>query len=174
MKGYEKYNYTTFSIKEVPLIPVSAVKSIVVKQFQQDINDYSPKGRELNSKVNLMYNIQKAVQQLAKTYIEKRSIQYNDNRVSKFSASKGKCFVTGVDLTIDIHNYHCHHITPIYLGGTDEYENLAVLHKFAHILVHATKEETIEKYMRLLNINEYQLKKLNKLRKACKLQPIKD
>jgi len=174
VKGYERYNYTTFSINEVPLIPVSAVKSIVVKQFQQDINDYSLKGRELNSKVNLMHNVQKAVQQLAKTYIEKRSIQYNDNRVSKFSASKGKCFVTDVDLTRDIHNYHCHHITPIYLGGTDEYENLAVLHKFAHILVHATKEETIEKYMRLLNINEYQLKKLNKLRKACKLQPIKD
>lgn len=174
VKGYENYNYTTFSIRDVPLIPVSAVKSIIVKQFAQEINDYTEEGRALNSKSNLIYNIQKAVQRLAKTYIEKRSIQYNDNRISKFSANKGKCFVTGIDLTKEIHNYHCHHIKPIYLGGTDEYDNLAVLHKLAHILVHATKEETINKYMRLLNINEHQLKKLNKLRKACKLLPIKN
>lgn len=171
-RGYERYNYHTFKIGDVPLIPVPAIKSTIPLSFNQNITDYTPIGRALNAKTNLIYNMQKAVNVLAKSYISGRSIQYNDNRISKFSAARGKCHITGIDLTSDLQYYHCHHKTPIHLGGTDEFDNLVVLHKLAHILVHAQTDETIERYMRILNLNEKQIKKLNKLRKACNLEPI--
>lgn len=172
VRGYERYNYHTFKIGDVPLIPVPAVKSTIPLSFNQNITDYTTVGRELNAKVNLIYNMRKAVNILAKTYIPERTIQYNDNRISKFSASRGKCHVTGIDLSNELENYHCHHIIPLCLGGNDEFDNLVVLHKQVHILVHTRKEETIKKYMQILKINEKQIKKLNKLRSACKLEPI--
>lgn len=171
-KGYERYNYHTFKIGEVILIPVPAIKNDIPRLFNQKITDYSPHGRELNTRNNLVYNMQVATNKLASSFISDRSIQYNDNRISKFSASRGKCFITGFDLTKDLENYHCHHITPTNLGGSDEYGNLVVLHKLAHILVHAKKNETINKYMQILKLDNKQIKKLNKLRKACKLEPI--
>lgn len=36
-------------------------------------------------------------------------------------------------------------------------------------LIHATNDETIRTYMRILQLNDKQLKKINKLRKACNL-----
>lgn len=172
VRGYEKYNYQTFKIGDIALIPVPAVKSTVPLSLNQNITDYTTLGRELNEKTNLVYNLQKAVNAISKTYIPGRSIQYNDNRISKFSAARGKCHITGIDLTTDLQSYHCHHKTPINMGGDDEFDNLVVLHKFAHILVHAQLNETITKYMQILNLTDMQIKKLNKLRKACKLEPI--
>lgn len=170
--GYEKYNYHTFKIGDVALIPVPAVKNTIPLLFNQNITDYTNLGRNLNERNNLAYNMQKAVNILAKTYIPNRSIQYNDNRISKFSASRGKCHVTGAELIFELHNYHCYHKTPVHLGGNDEFDNLVVLHKLVHILVHAQNNETINKYMQILNLNVKQIKKLNVLRKACKLEPI--
>lgn len=172
VKGYERYNYHTFKIREVALIPIGAIKCRIPKQFNQELTDYTNEGRNLAEKHNLPINMLQAVRYLGKSFIQDRSIQYNDNRISKFSAARGKCHITGIDLTLEIWNYHCHHKIPQHLGGTDEYDNLIVLHKYAHTLVHATKKETINKYLKLLNLEVHQIKKLNKLRELCKLEPI--
>ena len=58
----------------------------------------------------------------------------------------------------------CHHKIPKKLGGTDNYSNLIYVKTEVHILIHATKKETIDKYMKLLNLEKVSLKKLNKLR----------
>ncbi|MFD1167692.1 HNH endonuclease signature motif containing protein [Oceanobacillus caeni] len=72
-----------------------------------------------------------------------------------------KCEVTKIDLAID--TLHCHHVIPRELGGTDGYQNLRIVHKDVHKLIHATKPETIEKYSNLIE-DKKALNKLNKLR----------
>ena len=42
--------------------------------------------------------------------------------------------------------------------------NLIIVKPEVHILIHATKEDTIQRYMTLLNLNDEQVKRLNKLR----------
>ena len=58
------------------------------------------------------------------------------------------------------------------MGGTDEFENLVIVHEWIHILIHAKDKRTIERYLRVLKLNDKQLKKLNKLRKKCNLTEI--
>ena len=80
--------------------------------------------------------------------------------------------MTRCDLTLDLSKYHCHHKIPISFNGDDSYKNLVPLHEDVHKLVHATKTETIEKYIKLLQLTKDELSKLNTLRKKCKLELI--
>lgn len=172
VRGYEGYNYHTFKLGNIPLIPIGAIKNRIPYMFNQDITNYTSEGRMIINTRNLPHNLSHAVKYIGRTFIEGRSIQYNDNRISKFSASRGICHISGIDLTLCPWDFHCHHIVPTSIGGTDDYANLVTLHKAAQTLVHATKSETIEKYFNLLKLNDYQLKKLNKLRKSSNLEPI--
>ena len=92
-----------------------------------------------------------------------RSIEYADNRISLYNAQKGKCAVTGEAFTA-AEDIHCHHITPRRLGGTDEYDNLILVTATVHKLIHATKPETIAKY---LSDCEPDMRKLNELRQKA-------
>ena len=56
-----------------------------------------------------------------RTYSKNKSIEYNDNRISKYVAQYGKCYVTGEEIGIE--RVHCHHIVPIKQGGDDKYNN---------------------------------------------------
>ena len=57
-----------------------------------------------------------------RTYSKNKSIEYNDNGISKYVAQYGKCYVTGEEIGIE--RVHCHHIVPIKQGGDDKYNNL--------------------------------------------------
>jgi 5-methylcytosine-specific restriction endonuclease McrA len=92
-----------------------------------------------------------------------RSAEYADNRLSLYCAQYGKCAVTGQVFEIS-EDIHCHHKLPRSKGGNDKYQNLILVHETVHILIHATTESTIEKYLALTNLNKKQLAKLNKLR----------
>lgn len=59
----------------------------------------------------------------------------------------------------------CHHKTPKEKGGTDIYDNLVWLSGKVHKLVHATRQETIEKYLSLLTLDKNSLRRVNSLRK---------
>ena len=91
-----------------------------------------------------------------------RSAAYNDNRISLYCAQFGKCAVTGK--LLEIGDIHCHRKLPRYLGGTDEYKNLIIIHTDVHKLIHATKPETIQAYLDKIKPNKSQLEKINKLR----------
>ena len=54
---------------------------------------------------------------------------------------------------------------PKSLGGSDEYKNLVWLSYEVHKLVHCKVEETIKKYLEVVELDEKGLKKLNSLRK---------
>ena len=101
-----------------------------------------------------------------------KSVEYADNRISLFSAQWGKCAVTGKSFEI-LEDIHCHHKKPKCGGGTDKYANLVLILKPVHRLIHATTEETIQKYLTLLNLNNTQIQKVNKLRELAGNEPIK-
>lgn len=100
-----------------------------------------------------------------------RSVEYADNRISLFSAQWGKCSVTGKEFSI-LDDIHCHHIIPRNKGGTDKFQNLTLVLYQVHKLIHATIPETINFYLRTLNLDAKQLKKLNNLRSKAGYAPI--
>lgn len=97
--------------------------------------------------------------------VPNQSAEYNDNRISLYIAQGGQCGVTKRYLAID--NMEIHHKVPRNQGGTDQYQNLIYLLKDVHKLIHATKEETIQKYLVELQLTEKELGKVNALRKKA-------
>jgi len=91
-----------------------------------------------------------------------RSIEYNDNRISKYIAQKGVCYIIGEALILK--NMEVHHIVPKAKGGNDKYDNLVFITKEAHKLIHATTEDIINKYLQMLELTKQSLDKVNKLR----------
>lgn len=57
-------------------------------------------------------------------------------------------------------------------GGTDKYENLVLVFEPVHKLIHATRADTIQKYMDILHLEKGQVKKLNLLREKAGLFPL--
>ena len=90
------------------------------------------------------------------------SVEYNDNRISKYTAQLGRCAVLGVPLPFQ--EIHCHHIKPISDGGTDKFKNLIIIHKSIHKLIHATAQEIISEITNKFQLNKKQISKINELR----------
>ncbi|MED3575958.1 group II intron reverse transcriptase/maturase [Cytobacillus praedii] len=170
-KSYEKLyslNYRTYKIGRLHLFPLADVKHKSSMNFSQDLSIYSKLGRGKLLKPishDISYQISKM---LANKTDERRSIEYMDNRISRYSMVKGKCEVTGSFLTSDV--VHCHHKIPYSWTQDDSYNNLVIVHELIHKLIHATRAETINKYMRILQLTYKQLAKLNQLRKLCGLE----
>lgn len=146
-----------------PIIPVSFVQHRNPMYLKVKINKYTPEGREL------IHRNQSAVSEIALRWIrshpvvsDRATVEFNDNRISLFIAQSGKCSVTGEEL--NVLDMHCHHKIPYHLSKDDKYSNLIIVKPEVHILIHATKEDTIQRYMTLLNLNDEQVKRLNKLR----------
>lgn len=146
-----------------PIIPVSFVQHRNPMYIKAKINKYTPEGREL------IHRNQSAVSEIALRWIrshpvvsDRATVEFNDNRISLFIAQSGKCSVTGEEL--NVLDMHCHHKIPYHLSKDDKYSNLIIVKPEVHILIHATKGDTIQRYMTLLNLNDEQIKKLNRLR----------
>ncbi|MFS1109578.1 group II intron reverse transcriptase/maturase [Enterococcus faecalis] len=146
-----------------PIIPVSFVQHRNPMYLKVKINKYTLEGREL------IHRNQSAVSEIALRWIrshpvvsDRATVEFNDNRISLFIAQLGKCSVTGEEL--NVLDMHCHHKIPYHLSKDDKYSNLIIVKPEVHILIHATKEDTIQRYMTLLNLNDEQVKRLNKLR----------
>ena len=168
---YSESNSRTYIIGGQAIVPIAYIQFSKPILFTQDICDYTENGRNKNRTRLLDSQMKDCIQYLSEHFIPNRSVEYNDNRISLFMAHKGKCYITGKDLTIDIFDYQCHHKTPIYMGGTDDYTNLCPLCQDAHKLVHAKNIEIINKYKHIIK-NKEQLKRLNALRKECGLEKV--
>ncbi|MCM1008365.1 MAG: HNH endonuclease [Ruminococcus flavefaciens] len=139
---------------------------------KRKICKYTAEGREaIHKSLKFDESVMTVLHMLAKEVIPNRSIEYLDNRVSLYAAQYGKCDVTGRILWID--EIHCHHKKPTSQGGTDEYNNLVIVHKEVHMLIHAVKSETIQAYLDKVKPNKSQLEKNkyipNVSRKSCNL-----
>lgn len=165
-KRLHNNNYRTFEVAGNHVYPLADIQTRYPQGFSQDISNYTREGRQ-KLIASLKGNIANEMQKILVSSSKGQSMEYTDNRISRYSMQKGKCAVTGIFLTAE--DVHCHHKLPRSMGGTDEFNNLIIVHEFVHRLIHATNEETIRKYMRLLQLSDNQLKKINKLRKVCNL-----
>jgi group II intron reverse transcriptase/maturase len=129
-----------------PIYPIGYVQFKIPKYKSNKVEVEEVEGIKLKLLRQSLYN---------------RSIEYVDNRISLYSAQKGKCAVTGESFT-STEEIHCHHKIPKSEGGTDEYENLVLVTVTVHKLIHATDDETIQKYLKICKPD---IKKLNVLRK---------
>lgn len=143
------------------LFIIGKVSTVNSRNFSQSINPYN-----FTSKFKWDNEIKK----LMKNTNNYNSVEYMDNRLSKYSMQKGLCAITKLPLTAEL--VHCHHKTPRYLNGDDKFENLIIVHKMIHTLIHATRTETIEKIVGYFQLNAKQIVAINKLRLNCKLEKI--
>lgn len=152
-----------------PIYPIGYVQHKPPWTKKRSTNLYTIEGRkEIHD--NLKLNTSLMVQMMRS--LNNRSTEYNDNRISLFSAQWGKCAITGREFQC-IEDIHCHHILPKQFGGTDKYDNLIIVLPQVHRLIHAIDEETIRKYLELLKLDKVQIAKLNKYRERAKMQAIK-
>ncbi|MGE6600153.1 group II intron reverse transcriptase/maturase [Lysinibacillus fusiformis] len=162
-------NTKIYTVQGTPMLPTTCVHHKNPWNFSQDICNYTENGR---AKV---HREQKAIphdvlQQVRRTFSKSRSIEYNDNRISKYIMQYGKCSVLKEDIAID--SVRCHHIVPIKCGGTDEFHNLVIVDERIHRLIHMTNPTKIHELMKRLSLNAKQLTKLNYLRTQANLEPI--
>lgn len=173
LSGYIKERYG--NSKEIrfingnPIIPIAYVQHKNPMDKKKVINKYTAVGREEIHK-NLQKINMEILHYLMRNPVPNRSIEYNDNRLSLYCASHGKCSITQKILEID--EIHCHHIIPYARSKDDSYGNLLLVSKDVHILLHAVKAEVIAFYMQKLNLSDKQLKKLNYYRNLLNLAEI--
>ncbi|MEK4628448.1 MAG: group II intron reverse transcriptase/maturase [Solibacillus sp.] len=163
-KRYKGYECNLYKIKEMVLVPIHAQRCQININFSQSICNYTTEGR------NKIHHDLRAIDKSILTavmqqFIPQRSIEYNDNRISRFIAQYGKCAVTGVELSFN--DWHCHHKTPYYLSQDDSYSNLIIVHKSVHRLIHLKDLEKIQVLMKVLQLDKKQLMKVNELRGQC-------
>jgi len=149
--------------------PIGYIRNKVPLYKKKIISNYTSEGRsEIHKSLELNMKI---IYQLMAKRESDETIEFTDNRISLYCAQYGKCTITGKHLELD--KLICHHKTPKYLGGGDDYRNLIIVHEDAHKLLHAVEEEVIEKYLNLIGPNKSMLTTINKLRKKAKLETIK-
>ncbi|GAB7386641.1 hypothetical protein BSNK01_04770 [Bacillaceae bacterium] len=137
--------------------------------FSQELTPYTAEGRELIHK-RLQGDVEWELFKLMKSRIPNATVQYMDNRLSRYSMKMGRCEITGMFLFAE--DVHCYHNLPKHLGGTDEFGNLRIVHKDVHKLIHATNPETIESLLDKIKPTGNILKKINQYRKKAGLELI--
>lgn len=168
-KRYKGYSPQFYKIKDMVFVPIYAQRHKTSLCFSQKTCNYTVGGR---AKIhNTLKAIdRKILRHVMEHFIPSRSIEYNDNRISRFIAQYGKCAVTGMELGLT--DWHCHHKTPYHQSKDDQFSNLIVLHESVHRLVHLKDTEKIKTLLHVLKLNKKQLEKVNTLRNQCQYQAI--
>ncbi|XZF78084.1 group II intron reverse transcriptase/maturase [Bacillus sp. AL-1R] len=168
-KRYKGYESKLYKIKEMVFVPIHAQRWKLPRCFSQTTCNFTAEGRAK------IHNSLKAIDKnilsyIMRNYIPNRSIEYNDNRISKFIAQYGKCAILGVDLGIN--EWHCHHINPYHISKDDSYSNLIIIDKDIHKLLHLKDKDKIGTLLKSLNLTQKQMEKVNSLRLKCQNQTI--
>ena len=145
----------------IALAPIGYVKHRHPIQRKRGVNSYTAEGRAMIHKQLEAVDME-ILHYLMRNPVWNATIEYNDNRLSLYSAQMGKCAVTGAKLMIG--DIFCHHKVPRCNGGTDAYQNLILLCGNAHRLIHATDTDTIARLTDSLNLTPKQKTKVDKLR----------
>ena len=138
--------------------------------FKLGVCNYTIEGRKMIHK-NLEGVNPSVLKYLLENYIPNIAVQYNEKRLSRQVGQNGKCGITGGPL--EVGDMECHHVKPVHLGGTDDYENLIFVRGNIHKLIHYVESDLIKKLLEVEKVTPVQLKKLNTLRvKAgnCKIK----
>lgn len=157
-------------VKKHPILPIGYIKHSNPMFKKKIINKFTAEGRtEIHKQLE---NINMGVLHYLMLNPDMgKSIEYNDNRLSLYSAQQGKCAVT--EKPLELGDIHCHHKISRKLGGDDKYQNLVIVSEDVHILIHATTAEIIITYLGKLKLDKRQLSKVNSLRRLLLLEVIK-
>lgn len=161
--------YRTFKIANVYLYPLANVKTKNTMSYSQNLSLYTTAGREQIHK-KLRPDLRQEILSLMEASIPNQSVEYMDNRISRYSMKMGKCEITGMYLFAS--DVYCHHHIPIYLGGSDKFNNMRILHKKVYELIHHTHKETIEVLINRLGITDLMKSKINQYRYKYGLEPV--
>lgn len=144
-----------------PIYPIGYTHYRSAKPMNIRSNIYTVEGRK-SLHTNLRINT-KILLAMMRMPLKGRSVEYADNRLSLYSAQRGKCAISGIEFqtTTEI---HCHHIIPRQYGGDDHYSNLVLVLDNVHRLIHAELPETIERYKKICGLSKTQLEKVNEMR----------
>ena len=157
-KGYEKQK--TY-INGLIIFPMSACKTKYAMSFSNKVNKFTPEGRKLiHKQIESVSGFEFIY--LTKNPVINRSIEYNDNRISLYSAQSGMCGILGKRL--EVNDFHCHHIIQVKDGGTDKYQNLVIVSPDIHRLIHANQTLTIHQLLAKLNLSKKEINLVNKFR----------
>ena len=162
--------FKTFEIAGIHLFPLANVQTKNTICFTQSLTPFTVEGRALIHK-NLHKNIKQEMALLMESNIPTRSVEYMDNRISRYSMKQGKCEITGRFL--QARDVHCHHYVPVHLGGNDKFNNLRILYKEVHKLIHMTDTTKMNILIKSLGITPPIIEKINKYREKCELESIK-
>ncbi len=168
-KRYKGYKCKLYKIQNMVFVPIHAQKYKTNLCFSQDTCNYTTEGREKIHKGLKAIN-KDVLSHIMKSFISNRTIEYNDNRISKFIAQYGKCAISGVELGLN--DWHCHHKNPYHFSKDDSFSNLVILHESAYILVHMKDNDKINALIKVLNLSKKQVEKLNELRLQCHNQTV--
>jgi hypothetical protein len=168
-KKFYSLGFRTFKVANVYLFPMANVKTVNTLNFSQELTPYTAAGRERITN-KLRPDIKQQIYLMIKSNIPNRSVEYMDYRISRYSMKLGKCEITGLCLFAP--DVHCHHYIPLHLGGSDKFNNLRIIHKDAHKLIHCTTKEMIDVLITRQDITEPMIDKINLYRKRCGLEPI--
>ncbi|MBC2262758.1 group II intron reverse transcriptase/maturase [Listeria sp. FSL L7-0091] len=162
--------YRTWKIQGMWVYPIADIQFKIPINFIPGTVPYTSAGRNKYYKgIGLDIKIEMA--KILRRRETGRTVEYMDNRLSRYVMVKGKCEVTGRALSSE--EFHCHHIIPLSLGGTDRYDNLKIIHKKVHKIIHAVTLKSVLPYLIELQLTDNQLDKINILRNKCHLEPIK-
>lgn len=168
-KKFYSQGMKTFKVCEVYLFPLADVKTRNSMNFSQSLTPFTKEGRNRIYK-EIRGDIQREISLLMKSNIQTRSVEYMDNRISRYSMKLGKCEITGVFLNAS--EVHCHHYIPLHLGGNDKFNNLRILHKVVHKIIHLKDTSTIETLINKLGLTRPLIKRVNDYRSQCGMEPI--
>ena len=159
------------TIREVPLDVINAVHHRNPLNFSQKMTPYTNEGRMVHDKatkrtipieyVNYIYSA---------VWYKQDNIEYVNNRIRKYMSNSGKSEISGEQLHPS--EMHYHHKKPKFMGGPDNYSNLALITKTEHKLIHATNTALLKQHLILAQLPKDVVTKLNKYRAKVGNEPL--
>ncbi|PGL67996.1 group II intron reverse transcriptase/maturase [Bacillus sp. AFS055030] len=169
-KFYNDFTYKRFKSNGILVLPFESIRHQIRGQREPEFTIYDKENRQRIHK-DLVYVTAIEIEHLRKGNYSSKSTLYENNRISKYVAQRGKCYISGERLMPS--NCICHHILPTKMGGSDDYDNLVIIKKDFHNLVHT--KNPMKDPIKLHHVNTLDtraIKKLNRLRKVVGFQAL--
>lgn len=141
LKFYQGYNKPLMLSHGITVLPFEHIHFNKTVQKNPGETPYTKDGRESIHK-NLMQIAPWELNLLRRGILKSRSVQYADNRISRYVAQQGRCSLTKERLHSD--EVVCHHKIPLHKGGDDNYDNLVIIHRDVHWLIHTSNVSKVK------------------------------
>jgi len=146
--GMDEFIYQKYSkskqvryVNDYIVAPIAYCKTSNPLFFRPSINQYTENGRKEIHSMLQKEAYGDALTKLSQCRSDTDTIEFCDNRLSRFVAVKGKCEISKKQLLFE--EISCHYLLPKSKGGTDEYKNLRIIHKDLEKLLYETDVNTI-------------------------------